>query len=232
MVPPLDFISLAEDTGLIVGMGAWALDEACRTVAAWNREGQANGGSGGGGGGGTLKVAVNLSARQFSEGDLAAVVRDVLARTGCAAAWLELEITESLLLDGRDDVRRMLEEIAALGVTIAMDDFGTGYSALSYLTRFPVQTLKIDRSFVKELPGDRGSSELVKAIVSLGKSLNMALVAEGVETQEQALHLTRLGCQMVQGYLYGRPLPEAAFLALLRTPAAPAPAVSAGAVPM
>lgn len=214
LVPPMDFISLAEDTGLIVPMGAWALNAACRAVADWNRRGA------GGPRRRSLKVAVNLSARQFGDGDLGQVVRTALRASSCRPAWLELEITESLLLDGQDEVRQVLEDISALGVSIAMDDFGTGYSALSYLTRFPVQTLKIDRSFVKELPADRSSAELVKAIVSLGKSLNMALVAEGVETQEQAQHLSRLGCQLVQGYLYGRPLPEAAFLDLLGRPAA------------
>ncbi len=208
MVPPLSFISVAEDTGLIVPMGAWALHTACRAAVAWNRGRdplQQH----------PLKIAVNLSARQFAGDSFAETVREALQASGCRPEWLEIEITESLLLDGRDDVLAVLEGIAAQGVSIALDDFGTGYSALSYLTRFPVDTLKIDRSFIKDLPGDRSSAELVKAIVSLGHSLNMSLVAEGVETREQADHLEHLGCQLVQGFLYGRPVSHDAFTAML-----------------
>ena len=201
MVPPLSFISLAEDTGLIVPMGRWALRSACKAAVHWNHVC-----------GHPLKIAVNLSARQFAgDTNFARSVQEILEETGCQPQWLELEITESLLLDNRDEVRDTLEELAVLGVTIAIDDFGTGYSALSYLTRFPVQILKIDRSFVKELPTNKSSAELVKAIVSLGRSLNMALVAEGVETKEQAAHLNGLGCEMVQGFLFGKPVTEAAF---------------------
>jgi len=177
MVPPLSFISMAEDTGLIVPMGAWALRSACAAAAAWNA-----------------------------------------GRRSCRPEWLELEITESLLLDGREEILSVLQDIAAQGVSIALDDFGTGYSALSYLTRFPVDTLKIDRSFIKDLPGDRSSAELVKAIVSLGHSLEMNLVAEGVETREQAEHLVGLGCQLVQGYLYGKPVPYDVFSELAAQP--------------
>lgn len=209
MVPPLNFIPMAEDTGLIVAMGAWALRTACLAAAQWNLGREQ-----------PLKIAVNLSARQFVGVPFSQTVKEALESSGCRPEWLELEITESLLLDGTDEIRVILEDIAALGVSIALDDFGTGYSALSYLTRFPVATLKIDRSFIKDLPGDRGSAELVKAIVSLGHSLNMNLVAEGVETREQAHHLEDLGCQLVQGYLYGRPLPHEAFTTLASEPAA------------
>lgn len=200
MVPPLSFISMAEDTGLIVPMGAWALRSACAAAAAWNA-GRTS----------PLKIAVNLSARQFTSVPFSTTVYEALRSTGCRPEWLELEITESLLLDGRDEILSVLQDIAAQGVSIALDDFGTGYSALSYLTRFPVDTLKIDRSFIKDLPGDRSSAELVKAIVSLGHSLEMNLVAEGVETREQAEHLVGLGCQLVQGYLYGKPVPYEVF---------------------
>lgn len=216
MVPPLSFISMAEDTGLIVPMGAWALRTACRAAAQWNQGRDAVGRP-------PLKIAVNLSARQFVGVPFSETVRAALESSGCRPEWLELEITESLLLDGRDEVLSILEGIAALGVSIALDDFGTGYSALSYLTRFPVDTLKIDRSFIKDLPGDRSSAELVKAIVSLGHSLNMSLVAEGVETREQADHLEDLGCQLVQGYLYGKPVPHEAFSLLASAATRPAP---------
>ena len=211
MVPPLSFISMAEDTGLIVPMGAWALRTACAAAAQWNRARPD---------GPPLKIAVNLSARQFVGVPFTQTVSDALQASGCAPQWLELEITESLLLDGRDEIRTMLEEISVLGISIALDDFGTGYSALSYLTRFPVDTLKIDRSFIKDLPSDRSSAELVKAIVSLGHSLDMNLVAEGVETREQAQHLVSLGCQLVQGFLYGRPVPHQTFTEMVAAEAA------------
>ncbi|MGY4831469.1 putative bifunctional diguanylate cyclase/phosphodiesterase [Sphaerotilaceae bacterium SBD11-9] len=201
MVPPMSFIPLAEETGLIVRMGSWALHEACTAVAAWNRLRLE-----------PLKMAVNLSARQFGEGnELVESVQGALTATGCRPQWLELEITESLLLDGSDGVRHSLEALAAMGITIAIDDFGTGYSALGYLTRLPVQTLKIDRSFVNDLPHNPRSAELVKAIVSVGRSLNMELVAEGVETREQADYLHGVGCQLAQGYLFSRPVEMAAF---------------------
>ncbi|MBC7699193.1 bifunctional diguanylate cyclase/phosphodiesterase [Aquabacterium sp.] len=201
LVPPMQFIPLAEDTGLIVPMGAWALRAACVAAADWNSRSSD-----------PLKIAVNLSARQFPGGELVQTVREALSAANCQPQWLELEITESLLLDGHDEICGVLEELSQLGITIAIDDFGTGYSALSYLTRFPVQILKIDRAFIKELPSDRGNAEqLVKAIVSLGQSLNMALVAEGVETQAQADYLSGLGCEVVQGFLFGKPVSRSSF---------------------
>ncbi len=205
LVGPYDFVPIAEETGLIVPMGACALHEACRCAARWNasRRGPA------------LPIAVNLSARQFAQADIVGTVRSALSSTGCDPAWLELEITESLLLDGRDDVRASLEALSAMGLRIAIDDFGTGYSALGYLTRFPVQTLKIDRSFVMDLPAKRRSTELTRAIVSLGKSLQMSLVAEGVETKEQADYLQHIGCEQAQGWLFGKPVDASAFEALL-----------------
>jgi EAL domain-containing protein (putative c-di-GMP-specific phosphodiesterase class I) len=195
---------MAEDTGLIVPMGAWALKEACATVKRWNI-GRTH----------ALNMAVNLSARQFVSADFQATVCDVLRDTQCHPRWLELEITESLLLEGRSEVLALLKDISAMGISIAIDDFGTGYSALSYLTRFPVDTLKIDRSFVKGLPGDRSSGELVKAIISLGHSLGMIMVAEGVETSAQGDTLRNMGCELVQGYLFGKPMSGSAFDALL-----------------
>lgn len=205
MVSPVSFIPLAEETGLIVRMGTWALREACHAVASWNH-GRTE----------PLKIAVNLSARQFvEEHNLVEAVQGALTASACKPEWLELEITESLLLDGSEGVRQSLEALSLMGITIAIDDFGTGYSALGYLTRLPVQTLKIDRSFVAELPHNGKSAELVKAIVSVGRSLNMALVAEGVETAEQAEYLKNAGCHLAQGYLFGRPLEMAAFDKLL-----------------
>ena len=152
LVPPDRFIGIAEDTGLIVPMGAWAIAQACEAAARWNA-----------GRDQPLKIAVNLSPRQFAAPGLVDTVLSELRRTGCDPDWIELEITESLLLDARGDVRGTLDALSQAGVSIAIDDFGTGYSALSYLTRFPVQTLKIDRSFVRGLPGEHGSAALVNA---------------------------------------------------------------------
>jgi diguanylate cyclase (GGDEF)-like protein/PAS domain S-box-containing protein len=204
LVPPDKFIGIAEETGLIVQMGEWALRSACTAASKWNARRAT-----------PLKVAVNLSPRQFATAGFVDLVRDIIQQSGCRPEWVELEITESLLLDARANIRSMLEALSATGLTIAIDDFGTGYSALSYLTRFPVQTLKIDRSFVRELPQDHGSAELVKAIISLAGSLHMSLVAEGVETDGQAIHLRNLGCQMAQGFLFAKPLPQAQFEELI-----------------
>jgi EAL domain-containing protein (putative c-di-GMP-specific phosphodiesterase class I) len=159
-------------------------------------------------------MAVNLSTRQFIRNDLVGSVRCILAETGCRAEWLELEITESLLLEDSDEVAHMLEALHGMGLSIAIDDFGTGYSALSYLNRFPVNRLKIDRSFVKDIPRDQSKSALVKAILSISEALNLDAVAEGVETPEQAACLLAHGCRCVQGYLYGKPMPRAAFESL------------------
>ncbi|MDO9002294.1 MAG: EAL domain-containing protein [Aquabacterium sp.] len=204
LVPPDRFIGIAEDTGLIIDMGEWALRTACTVARQWHDQH-----------GKPLKIAVNLSPRQFYSGDLVATVSRALEDTGCLAEWIELEITESLLLNDRVDIRSMLEALHGMGFTIAIDDFGTGYSALSYLTRFPVDTLKIDRSFIRELTTDRDSAVLAKAIVTLARSLRMEVVAEGVETALQRDHLGAWGCHLAQGFHYSKPVPLADFVALL-----------------
>ena len=204
LVPPDRFIGIAEDTGLIIDMGEWALRTACATARQWHDQH-----------GEPLKIAVNLSPRQFYSGDLVATVRQALQDTGCRSEWIELEITESLLLNDRVDIRSMLEELHGMGFSIAIDDFGTGYSALSYLTRFPVDTLKIDRSFIRELTTDRDSAVLAKAIVTLARSLRMEVVAEGVETALQRDHLAAWGCHLAQGFHYSKPVPMNEFAVLL-----------------
>ncbi len=205
LVPPDRFIGVAEDTGLIIDMGEWALRTACAEARAWHdRHGE------------PLKIAVNLSPRQFYTGDLVGTVRQALQDTGCKSEWIELEITESLLLNDRVDIRSMLEALHDMGFTIAIDDFGTGYSALSYLTRFPVDTLKIDRSFIRELTTDRDSAVLAQAIVTLARSLRMEVVAEGVETASQRDHLGAWGCHLAQGFYYSKPVPMADFMVLLK----------------
>jgi diguanylate cyclase (GGDEF)-like protein/PAS domain S-box-containing protein len=204
MVTPDRFIPIAEETGLIVGIGEWVLETACEAAVAWNTGREV-----------PLKIAVNLSTRQFLRNDLAQSVRTVLENTGCQPEWLALEITESLLLDDAEDIRNTLVQFDAMGLSIAIDDFGTGYSALGYLNRFPVGVLKIDRSFVRDITTDRDRAELVKAIISMARSLRMGLVAEGVETDAQAAYLGNLGCHVAQGYLFGKPMPRSEFEALL-----------------
>jgi len=198
MVPPTQFIPIAEDSGLIVDIGRWVLWEACRAAARWNGEGKP-----------LHKVAINLSGRQFQVCGLVETVSEALHGTGCNPQWIELEITESLLLDEDGRAREILEALRAMGVSIAIDDFGTGYSALSYLTRFPIDTLKIDRSFIHSVTTDHYRAELVRAILSIARCLKQQVVAEGVETLEQAAFLEANGCQVAQGYLFSKPLPIA-----------------------
>ncbi|MFZ2267268.1 MAG: EAL domain-containing protein [Azonexus sp.] len=200
LVPPDKFIKIAENTGLIVSIGAWVLTKACIAAQRWNASGKRE-----------LKVAVNLSSRQFRDDDLLSIVRSILTLTGCEARWLELEITESLLLDDDNGVRTTLQAFREMGMTIAIDDFGTGYSALGYLKRFPIDVLKIDRSFTRDVTLERDSTELVKAIITMARSLRLELVAEGIETEAQESFLQAHGCHLGQGYRYGKPMPKEKF---------------------
>ncbi|MGE5466679.1 MAG: putative bifunctional diguanylate cyclase/phosphodiesterase [Ignavibacteria bacterium] len=211
LLGPDRFIGIAEDTGLIVSIGYWVLRTACLAARNWNR-GREH----------PLKIAVNVSARQFKARDLVPTFRDIFAETRCSPQWIEIEITESLLLDKTGDVVAKLSALHELGLSISIDDFGTGYSSLSYLTRLPVESLKIDRSFVSAIAHRRESAELVKAIIAMAKSLNFTLVAEGIEDRAQELFLRLHGCECGQGYLYGRPLPYGEFEALAAPPGAPA----------
>jgi diguanylate cyclase (GGDEF)-like protein len=204
MVSPDQFIYIAEDSGLIVEIGEWVLREACQTACEWNAP--------------TMplhKVAINMSARQFHSGDLMKTVKRILQETNCLPEWIELEITESMLLDEHGEVLKILNQFQAMGIAIAIDDFGTGYSSLSYLARYPINTLKIDRLFVGSIASDTHRAELVKAIVSIAHSLGQFVVAEGVDTPEQAKYLHELGCQIAQGYFYSKPMPRAVFKSLL-----------------
>jgi diguanylate cyclase (GGDEF)-like protein/PAS domain S-box-containing protein len=200
MVSPDTFIPIAEDCGLIVEIGEWVLRGGCRTAREWNRAGKP-----------LHKVAINLSARQFQSGNLVKTVRKVLAETACLPQWIELEITESLLLDEDGEVLEMLGVFREMGITVAIDDFGTGYSALSYLSRFPIDTLKIDRSFTSRVTEGGHHAELVRAMLSIARSLSQEVVAEGVETEAQASFLRSHGCHIAQGYLYGKPVPKEVF---------------------
>jgi len=199
LVPPLEFIGVAESTGLIVPLGRWVLTEACRQAVAW-----------GAGPDRPLKMAVNVSVRQFDGGDLAATVAEVLAETGLPADRLCLEMTESVLLSDTEESLARIVRLKALGVLLAMDDFGTGYSSLAYLRRFPMDVLKVDRSFVDRLGGTSEDETLVRTIVRLGQRFGMSTVAEGIEDAGQLAILREMGCDYAQGYLVSRPLPAAA----------------------
>ncbi|QEL65505.1 diguanylate cyclase/phosphodiesterase with PAS/PAC sensor [Oryzomicrobium terrae] len=204
LVPPDRFIPIAEDTGLILSIGRWVLVEACRRAASWQRPGQA-----------PVTVAVNISARQFHHGDLVAEVEHALAQSGLPAAQLELEVTESVLMGGIQPVIDTLDQLKAMGVRLALDDFGTGYSSLAYLKRFPLDVLKVDRSFIRALPQDQDDAAIVAAILGMAGHLGLATVAEGVEDEAQRAHLLAQGCQVAQGYLFARPLPAEEFEARL-----------------
>lgn len=197
LLTPDRFITIAEESGLIVDIGKWVFATACKTAVVWN-EGRDE----------PLRVSVNLSSRQFVMNDLLGAIREILESTGCNPRWITLEITESLLLENNQLIRDMLNELSGMGFTIAIDDFGTGYSAMSYLANFPINILKIDRSFVHNVDSDENRLALVKAIISMAHALNMDIVAEGVESESQASTLNALGCAKAQGYLYGRPAAE------------------------
>jgi diguanylate cyclase (GGDEF)-like protein/PAS domain S-box-containing protein len=211
-VPPDRFIPIAEETGLICDIGRWALRQAASDAALWNA-GRAT----------PITVAVNLSSRQFLHHDLVATLCEVLAETGCDGRWLELEITEGLMLDDNPAVHRTLAGLRDLGTRIAIDDFGTGHSALGYLDRFPVDALKVDRTFVWRIVEDRRKGELVRAFIAVAQALGIESIAEGVETAEQASLLARFGCRIGQGFLYGRPEPRDAATRRILRDAAPVP---------
>lgn len=195
MMLPMHFIPLAEDTGLIVPIGEWVLRTACRQLKTWHQQGHAQ-----------LSVAVNLSPRQFQQQDIPALVRTVLDETGIPAASLHLELTENVLVRQSDTVLKALQELKALGVLLAIDDFGTGYSSLGYLKRFPVDIIKIDQTFVLDLVVNPDAAFIIRAIISMAKSLNMKTVAEGAETREQMDFLVDCGCDAVQGFYISRGL--------------------------
>ena len=197
-VMPGDFIPLAEETGLILGIGEWVLREACRWATFIGAPSQ-NGGAG-------LQVAVNLSPRQFNDPKLGQMVAQVLQETGLPPSLLEIEITETLAMTHSEAALSTLKKLKKLGVSIAIDDFGTGYSSLAYLKRFPVDKIKIDRTFVAEAPIDADQAAIVSAIVALAHALQIKVIGEGVESDQQGDLLRRVGCDYMQGFLVGRPL--------------------------
>jgi diguanylate cyclase (GGDEF)-like protein/PAS domain S-box-containing protein len=204
-IGPDRFIPLCEEVGLIVPIGRWVMQRASAQMRAWRSSGLR-----------PLRLALNVSARQVSDPHMLANVREALALLQGAPDLLELEITESILLADPGNARQTIAELKSLGVRISLDDFGTGYSALAYLKHFPVDTLKIDRAFVRDLPHDRGDAAIVAAVVALGHAMDITVVAEGVETPEQAELVRRLGCDALQGFHFSRPLPAQRLEAVLR----------------
>ncbi len=195
-VSPAEFIAVAEETQLIVALGRWVLDKVCAQIATWEQHIQQR-----------IPVSVNVSGRQFEHPGLAADVKEILETHGVGAEMLELELTEGILLEDRLELISMMHELSELGVKIAVDDFGTGYSALSYLKRFPIDVLKIDRAFIRDLQGDNSDEAISTAIISMAHSLALEVVAEGVETPEQLSVLRNLGCDAAQGFYFAHPAP-------------------------
>jgi len=204
VIPPNEFIPIAEETGLINPIGEWVLRTACVQNYLWQQQGYPK-----------LKVAVNVSVRQFQHDDIVEVVKRILEETGLEAKWLELEITESTIMNYVDETVRTLNELKAIGVSVSIDDFGTGYSSLSYLKLFPIKSLKIDRSFVKEIHKNPGDLAIAKSVITLGHALNFEVVAEGVELEEQLEVLRRERCDILQGYYYSSPVTADQFVRLI-----------------
>lgn len=193
-VSPVNFINLAEETGLILPIGEWVIKTACAQAVAWEKAGYGN-----------LLMSVNLSARQFGQANLLDSIKNILAETGLEAKYLELELTESMVMTELATSLKILHEIKALGIKISVDDFGTGYSSLSYLKQLPLDTLKIDKSFTDDIVHHTDRAPIVQTVISLAKNLNLKIVAEGVESQEQVLYLQAHGCDEIQGYFFSRP---------------------------
>ncbi len=198
-VAPSRFIPLAEETGFIVELGTWVLRTACKQMAQWRAQGIE-----------LPLLSVNLSVRQLARPDVVDVVRSAIEDAGIPATCLELEITESVIMNAEDSIQAM-ESLTALGVNLSVDDFGTGYSSLAYLKMLPIHTLKIDRSFVIGIGDSRGDQSIIRAVIGMAKSLGLSTIAEGVETQEQLAFLQKEGCDQIQGYLFGKPMPAQAF---------------------
>jgi EAL domain-containing protein (putative c-di-GMP-specific phosphodiesterase class I) len=205
MVPPIKFIPIAEETGLIVPIGDWVLHEACRQNKAWQDAGLPH-----------VGVSVNVSARQFREKNLIARVLNALTDSGLESKYLELELTESLIMQDVEQAVATMTELQGLGVHLSIDDFGTGYSSLSALKNFPVARLKIDKSFISDLPTNENDKAVAGAVISLGQKLNLRVIAEGVETDDQVAFLRENNCDEMQGYHFSKPVTVEAIEELLK----------------
>lgn len=207
LISPAEFIPIAEETGLIIPLGWWVLQEACRQMQAWQVEFPADP---------PLTISVNISSRQFAQPNLVSEIQRILKETGLSAQSLKLEITESTVMENAEAATRMLQKLRDLGIHLSIDDFGTGYSSLGYLHRFPVDTLKIDRSFINSIENDLEKMEIIRTVTTLAWNLGMDIVAEGVETKKQLAHLKALKCENGQGYLFSKPLDRVAVEAFLK----------------
>jgi EAL domain-containing protein (putative c-di-GMP-specific phosphodiesterase class I) len=208
MLPPAQFIPLAEETGLIVPIGCWVLKEACAQNMAWQRRGLR-----------PVSMAVNLSPRQFTDENLLQDIDEALAASSMSPALLQLEVTESMVMRNVPRAIKVLDAVQSRGIRLAIDDFGTGHSSMSLMKQFPIDTIKIDRSFVRDLPDDSEDRAIAQAIISMGKALGMTVVAEGVETAEQETFLRENACDEMQGFLFSKPVPAAELADLLRSTA-------------
>jgi EAL domain-containing protein (putative c-di-GMP-specific phosphodiesterase class I) len=202
---PGKFIPVAEESGLIIDIGTWVLREACRQNASWQKAGLP-----------PITVAVNLSGQQFRQGDLPRRIAEALSAEGLSPQWLELEVTEGSMMENLANVIEMLETLRGMGLSLAIDDFGTGFSSLAYLKRFPLHRLKIAQEFLRDISTNPDDWEIVNAVIGMGKNLNLRVIAEGVETEEQWAMLRERGCDEIQGYLFGKPMPAAEFELMLR----------------
>jgi EAL domain-containing protein (putative c-di-GMP-specific phosphodiesterase class I) len=205
IVSPAEFIPLLEQTGMIREVGAWVIEQACRQIACWAQDEA-----------GPLPVAVNVASPQFSDSTLVDTVAAALQRHQIDPALLSLEVTETALMEDLARTAATLSTLWSMGVRIAIDDFGTGYSSLAYLRRFPVDTLKIDIAFIRELPNNADDAAVVRAIIAMAHSLKLKVVAEGVESAEQLAYLAEHGCDLIQGYYFSRPVPADMMTQLLR----------------
>jgi EAL domain-containing protein (putative c-di-GMP-specific phosphodiesterase class I) len=205
-VSPARFIPVAEEIGIVTEIGDWVLRAACRQVADWRAQGLAVG-----------SISVNISVQQLERDSLTETLRGVLAETGLAPADLELEVTESMIMEKNRRALEAMDALRGLGVRLSVDDFGTGYSSLGRLNRMPIDRLKIDASFVRDISQDSKDEAIARAIIGIGRDLGLEVIAEGVEREEQAVFLAREGCQIAQGYLFGHPLPPEDLLLTWRT---------------
>ncbi|MDH5666083.1 MAG: GGDEF domain-containing phosphodiesterase, partial [Nitrosopumilus sp.] len=205
LVPPMQFIPLAEDTGLIVSIGEWVIRKACEEAVKWQSSTD------------NYTIAVNISPRQFRVSGFVSMIKGILAETGLSPELLEIELTENLLLEDSQEIYDILNELRSIGIKLALDDFGTGYSSLSYVKRFPFEALKIDQAFIQDVMDDADDAALCRAIIVMAKSLNMKIIGEGVETAEQLEFLKVNGADIAQGYYLGRPMSREKFAEFLET---------------
>jgi len=205
IVSPDKFIPLAESTGLIVELDRYVMKTAMTQLSKWYKDGLNPG-----------ILAMNLSVKQLKQKDFIQILESLIKETECKSEWIELEVTESQIMSNPEEAIKILQAISDIGIKLAVDDFGTGYSSLSYLKKLPIDKLKIDREFIKDLPDDEEDSAITKAVISLAKSLNLKVIAEGVETKEQRDFIVESGCEYIQGYFYSKPVPSSEFENILR----------------